>query len=139
MGNARRHPRIRHTRDLHATLQPNGRSPRESGVLNLSEGGMLIAGGGLSVGEQTPFELAGPSFHYAGVAEVAHLTADTTGLRFLSWHDHADRPIRSLIDERSAWRAPESGRRPDGPVIRRVAVLVGREPPSSHDPSSLSL
>jgi hypothetical protein len=138
MRNARRHRRIRDTQDLHATLQPIGRSPQGGGVLNLSEGGMLVAGGGLSVGEQTGFELVGPSFHYAGVAEVAHLTAETTGLRFLSWQGHADRPVRSLIDQRSDWHTPESAGRPDGPVIRRVAVLVGPGRAGRHDPSSLS-
>lgn len=127
MRTGRRHPRIRDTRDIHATLRPTGRSPQDGGVLNLSEGGMLVGAGGLSVGECTDFELVGPSFHYAGVAEVAHLTADTTGLRFLSWQGQADRPVRSLIDQRSGWNVGEAAKRTDGPLIRRVAVLVGPE------------
>jgi hypothetical protein len=136
MRTARRHPRITDTRDLHAALRPTGRTAQDGGVLNLSEGGMLIAGGGLNVGEQTGFDLVGPSFHYAGVAEVAHLTAETTGLRFLSWQGHADRPVRSLIDQRSDWDAPTSARRSDGPAVRRVAVLVGPARPTGRDASS---
>jgi hypothetical protein len=136
MHTARRHPRIRDTRDLHATLRSTGRSPQDCGVLNLSEGGMLTTGIGLSVGDQAGFELNGPSFHYAGVAEVAHLTAETTGLRFLSWQGPVDRPIRSLIDQRSAWQRPELATPTEGPAIRRVAVLVGPARPAPHAPSS---
>jgi hypothetical protein len=95
-------------------------------VLNLSQGGMLIAGGDLEVGERTRFELTGPDFHYIGVAEVAHLTNGRAGLRFLSWQGEADRPVRSLIEQRSDWTVPAREPRPDQPVIRRVAVLVGR-------------
>jgi hypothetical protein len=138
MRTVRRHPRTSNTRDLHATLRPIGRSAHDCGVLNLSEGGMLVAGSGLNVGDQASFELVGPSFHYAGVAEVAHLTANTTGLRFLSWQDHDDRPVRSLIDQRSAWHVPEPvTRRDGGPVIRRVAVLVGPDRGAHHPPSPL--
>jgi hypothetical protein len=136
---ARRHPRIRNTHDLHATLRPIGQSPQDCGVLNLSEGGMLVAGCGLSVGAQAQFDLAGPSFHYAGVATVAHLTAETTGLRFLSWQGHVGRPIRSLIEQRSEWQPPEPATPHDGPVIRRVAVLVGPERHTHDDPSSAGL
>jgi hypothetical protein len=95
-------------------------------VLNLSHGGMLVTGGDLAVGERTRFELTGPDFHYAGVAEVAHLTNGTTGLRFLSWQGEADRPVRPLIEQRSDWVAPTAESQRDQPVIRRVAVLVGR-------------
>src|SRR6185437_4277374 len=95
-------------------------------VLNLSESGMLVAGHSLEVGQQTGFELSGPDFHYAGVAEVVHLTSETTGLRFLSWQSHDNRPIRSLIEQRSEWQAPVDARaRREGQVIRRVAVLTG--------------
>jgi hypothetical protein len=108
-------------------------------VLNLSEGGMLVADKSLVVGQQTGFELSGPSFHYAGVAEVVHLTSETTGLRFLSWQSHDNRPIRSLIEERSDWQAPAGPETPrDRPVVRRVAVITGprREsrPPTSSPP-----
>jgi hypothetical protein len=130
---ARQHPRISDTGDLLAKLGSIGRSPQAGSVLNLSEGGMLVAGSKLKVGQITGFELSGPNFHYAGVAEVAHLTNATTGLRFLSWQGQADRPVRSLIDERSEWRASTVARQRDQPVIRRVAVLVGPERPSSPD------
>ena len=132
MRTARRHPRIS-TRDLQAHLRPGGRSPRGGRVLDLSEGGMLIAGDDLEVGEKTAFELAGTNFHYAGVAEVAHLTNGMTGLRFLSWQGPADRPVRSLIEERSDWEPARVARQPVRPVIRRVAVLVGPQRTSPTD------
>jgi hypothetical protein len=130
MGPARRHPRISDTGDLLAKLRSTRRTPQDTPVLNLSEGGMLVAGEDLAVGDRTGFELAGPSFHYAGVAEVAHLTNGTTGLRFLSWQGQADRPVRSLIAARSEWGTSKVGRQRDERVIRRVAVLVGPERPA---------
>jgi PilZ domain len=126
MTNARRHPRITDVRDFRARLRSD-RGPRDvDRVLNLSEGGMLVADNALEVGQRTEFELSGPSFHYAGVAEVVHLTTETTGLRFLSWQSHDNRPIRSLIEQRSEWAAPtEAGAERKAPVVRRVAVLTG--------------
>lgn len=122
---ARKSRRIRNTRELFASLRPAGENTHEGAVLNLSEGGMLIAGDGLTVGEKADFELSGPSFHYAGVAEVAHLTAGATGLRFLSWQEHDDRPFRSLLAEMSDWKPPTATPERDRAVLRRVAVLVG--------------
>ena len=132
MNNARRHPRITDVRDVRARFGSGGGSRGVDRVLNLSEGGMLVADDILSVGQSTEFQLSGPSFHYAGVAEVMHLTNETTGLRFLSWRTRDNRPIRSLIEERSEWRAPAdaSDQRADQ-VIRRVAVLTG---PTRHSP-----
>jgi PilZ domain len=126
MTNARRHPRITDVRDFRARLRSD-RGPRDvDRVLNLSEGGMLVADNALEVGQRTEFELSGPSFHYAGVAEVVHLTTETTGLRFLSWQSHDNRPIRSLIEQRSEWAAPtEAAAERKAPVVRRVAVLTG--------------
>jgi hypothetical protein len=126
MSNARRHPRITAVQDLRARIG-SGRSSRGvDNVINVSEGGMLVADNSLSVGDRTGFELSGPDFHYAGVAEVMHLTNETTGLRFLSWQDRDNRPFRSLIEQRAEWQAPApaGGQRAD-PVIRRVAVLTG--------------
>jgi hypothetical protein len=133
MPTARRHPRITDPQDFQAKLGTSGRFPSVDRVLNLSEGGMLIAGNTLKVGHETTFELTGPSFHYAGVAEVVHLTNETTGLRFLSWQGHDNRPIRSLIAERSDWQAPKVGPQREQVVIRRVAVLTGRRRPSRPD------
>jgi hypothetical protein len=133
---ARQHPRITDTQDLLANLRSLGRSPRASRVLNLSEGGMLVAGNDLAVGETTRFELSGATGHYAGVAEVAHLTNGSTGLRFLSWQGQADRPVRSLIDARSEWAVSQTESRGERSVIRRVAVLVGPQRPSRPDVSS---
>jgi hypothetical protein len=133
MRSARQYPRISDTADLQAKLGPLRHSPQDGRVLNLSEGGMLVAGSPLRVGEVTGFELSGPNFHYAGVAEVAHLTNETTGLRFLSWQGQADRPVRSLIDKRSEWATSTVPRQRDDRVIRRVAVLVGPERPPHPD------
>ena len=94
-------------------------------MLNLSEGGMLVADDSLKVGQSTGFELSGPSFHYAGVAEVMHLTNETVGLRFLSWQTRDNRPVRSLIEQRSGWQAPANASDKPEQVIRRVAVLTG--------------
>jgi hypothetical protein len=126
MTNARRHPRITDVQDFRASFGSGRGSRGVDRVLNLSEGGMLVADDTLKVGQSTGFELSGPSFHYVGVAEVMHLTNETTGLRFLSWQTRDNRPIRSLIEQRSGWQAPaDASDRPDDPVIRRVAVLTG--------------
>jgi len=136
MSNARRHPRITDVQDVRARFGSGGDARGVDRVLNLSEGGMLVADQSLDVGQTTGFELSGPSFHYAGVAEVVHLTTETTGLRFLSWQSHDNRPIRSLIEQRADWHVPtdaESKRK--DPVIRRVAVLTGpRRVPAPEDP-----
>jgi PilZ domain-containing protein len=127
MTNARRHPRITAVQDVRARFGSGSDSRGVDRVLNLSESGMLVADKSLEVGQTTGFELSGPSFHYAGVAEVVHLTSETTGLRFLSWQDHDNRPIRSLIEQRSDWQVPvEPAARRNDPVIRRVAVITGR-------------
>jgi hypothetical protein len=131
MRTARQHPRTNDTHDLLAHVRPTGRPLQVGRVLNLSEGGMLIADGELNVGDTTNFELEGPGFHYAGVAEVAHLTTEGTGLRFLSWQGQDRRLVRSMI-ERSDWGVPKAARGPDRPMIRRVAVLVGPQRPSGH-------
>jgi hypothetical protein len=138
MSNARRHPRITDVIDVRARFGSGHSSRGVDRVLNLSEGGMLVADDSLNVGQSTAFELSGPSFHYAGVAEVMHLTNETTGLRFLSWQARDNRPIRSLIEQRSEWHAPAdpSDQRAD-PVVRRVAVLTGptrRSPPQTPSP-----
>jgi PilZ domain len=124
--NARQHPRITEVQDIRATFGSGGDSRGVDRVLNLSEGGMLVADDTLNVGQSTAFQLSGPSFHYAGVAEVMHLTNETTGLRFLSWQTRDNRPIRSLIEQRSEWQAPANvSDQRDPHVIRRVAVLTG--------------
>jgi hypothetical protein len=137
MRTARRHPRITDPQDFQAKLGPSDHSPGVDRVLNLSEGGMLIANTNkLAVGHETVFELTGPSFHYAGVAEVVHLTNETTGLRFLSWQGHDNRPVRSLIANRSDWQAPKASAQHDQSVVRRVAVLTGRRRPPRPDPTT---
>ncbi|MGA2014637.1 MAG: PilZ domain-containing protein [Solirubrobacteraceae bacterium] len=139
MRTARRHPRISNLHGFQATLGRDARGAGGGGsgdadrVLNLSEGGMLIANDSLEVGQRTPFALTGPSFHYAGVAEVVHLSNETTGLRFLSWQGHDNRPIRSLIEQRSDWEPPQPSASRDTQVVRRVAVLTGPKRPSRRD------
>ena len=137
MSNARRHPRITDVQDVRAQFGSGGDARGVDRVLNLSEGGMLVADQSLDVGQTTGFELSGPNFHYAGVAEVVHLTSETAGLRFLSWQSHDNRPIRSLIEQRADWQAPtDAGAKREDPVVRRVAVLTGpRRVPPPQEPS----
>jgi hypothetical protein len=137
MSNARRHPRITDVQDVRARFGSGGDARGVDRVLNLSEGGMLVADQSLDVGQTTGFELSGPNFHYAGVAEVVHLTSETAGLRFLSWQSHDNRPIRSLIEQRADWQAPtDAGAKRKDPVVRRVAVLTGpRRVPPPQEPS----
>lgn len=129
MAHQRRHPRTSDTDDLLAALRAPGQSARFRPVLNLSEGGMLIAGTELDVGEIATFEIAGPFFRYAGVAEVGHHTNGASGLRLLSWQGQADRPIRALITKRIrdadlvARYASERNQR----VLRRVTGLIGSQ------------
>ncbi len=69
-------PRIAASGDLSATLRSAGRRVQVGGrVLNLSAGGMLIAGSGFMVGESIGVELAGPDFRLAGQGQVAHCTS----------------------------------------------------------------
>jgi hypothetical protein len=138
MSNARRHRRITQVQDVRAKFGSGRESRGVDRVLNLSEGGMLVADHSLTVGQTTGFELSGPSFHYAGVAEVVHLSSESTGLRFLSWQSHDNRPIRSLIERRSEWQAPVNAAADrDNPVVRRVAVITGprRDSPPQTGPS----
>jgi hypothetical protein len=100
MAFTRQHPRITYAQDLSATLRPSRRTCVSGRVLNLSEGGMLVAGSDLDAGETTDFELVGFDFRFAGVAEVAHRTDVATGLRFLRWQGPADRRLRALIAAR---------------------------------------
>jgi hypothetical protein len=132
MRNQRQDPRITDTQDLLASLRALGRSRSFARVINLSQGGMLVAETGLQVGEETAFELAGPGFRYAGVADVAHITNGATGLRFRSWQGQADRPMRSLIAKRG--EASSDTRERHHSAVRRVAVLIGADRPAQRGP-----
>ena len=94
---SRNHPRTTDTQDVSIRLRSAAGRPSTRRVLNLSEGGMLIAGGRLEVGSTMSFELAAGDLHAAGVARVEHCTSDTTGLRFVEWEPSADRRIQELI------------------------------------------
>jgi len=83
--------RVADTQDLWARLPFRSRYAADR-VLNLSEGGVLVAGGELDVGEIVSFELSGfREFRFAGLAEVAHRTNRATGLRLLA-HMEVVRP-----------------------------------------------
>jgi hypothetical protein len=100
MAFVRSHLRTNHPEDLSARLRGAGRRSDTLSVLNLSEGGMLIAGGELEVGEVVSFEFPAPDFWSAGLAEVAHRTDEATGLRFTRWDTSTERAIRNLIVSR---------------------------------------
>jgi hypothetical protein len=74
-------------------------------VLNLSEGGMLVTGSGLRVGELTHVEVTGPRFRFAAYAEVAHVSDEAIGLHLIGWRGAAAPPLlQSLIAERTQER-----------------------------------
>ena len=127
MPDRRQHPRITDTQDLLASLRAIGHPRTLRRVLNLSQGGMLVAGTTLSVGEVTGFELAGSGFRHTGVANVAHTTASATGLHFLCWQGQADMPLRALVEDRSRDRdAASIDHRARGQRgVRRVVVFTG--------------
>jgi hypothetical protein len=96
----RAHQRISETEDLSATLWTPDRRLAARPVLNLGEGGMLIADVNLDVGDLASFEIAGLYFRYAGVAAAVHNTDGVTGVRFVRWQGQAARPVRGLIAAR---------------------------------------
>ena len=105
----RRHMRIADTQDLWARLRSRGRYEAVDRVLNLSGGGVLVAGGELDVGEVVSFELSDArEFRFAGLAAVAHSSKRATGLRFLDADASADREIEDLIATRMRGQLLES-------------------------------
>ena len=108
---AMRHsPRTTDTQDLTARLLSAGCHFAARRVLNLSEGGMLVAGGELDVGEVARFELVGPQLRSVGVAQVAHRSPATTGLRFVQVDALAGRELRHLVDGRVRNDRPDAAR-----------------------------
>ncbi len=110
LSDLRQYPRIIDTRDMVAILRSSSRAGKIGAVLNLSRGGMLIAGRELVVGRIAGLELMGPGFRYAGVAQVTHHTGGATGLRILYWKGPVERAVRGLIDDRSHPRRSASKR-----------------------------
>ena len=100
MPSMRRSPRTTDTQDLTARLLSAGCHFAARRVLNLSEGGMLVAGGELDVGDTARFELIGPEVRSVGVAQVAHRSPAATGLRFVQVDALAGRELRHLVDGR---------------------------------------
>ncbi len=99
MSFSRRYPRISDTEDLLAQMACAGR-PFAARVMDLSEGGMLVEGNGLAVGERIPFELAGPDLRSGGTAEVAHCAGGSAGLRFVQMDGSGKREICDLVATR---------------------------------------
>ncbi len=98
---ARRPSRTTDTNDLTASLRFDSRRVCVGRVLNLCEDGMLVEGSSdLEVGEIAGFDFAGPGFRYVGFAAVAHRTAGSIGLRFVTWTGPVDRSIRALVAAR---------------------------------------
>jgi len=130
----RRHVCITDTGDLSATLRPAGQLAQfDASVLELSERGMLTAGGGFEVGESVGIELAGPHFRLAGRAEVVHCNGRKTGLRMVSWAGPADRVICALVAARlPGTRGSRSGHVPRTARQHRSSgaptVLVADDP-----------
>jgi hypothetical protein len=91
------YPRTSDTYDISATLVSNGRRIGAHRVLNLSAGGMLITGAELGLGETTRFEIAGPHFRSAGLAQVAHRSPQATGLRFLEVDEPSDSQLLDVV------------------------------------------
>ncbi len=92
--------RIADTHDLSATVRSHHRGVTGP-VVNLSAGGMLITtSSDLQVAETASFELSGPDFHFAGLAEVVHRDGRAMGLHFVSWQGPVERCIRAMVAAR---------------------------------------
>jgi len=100
MPSMRSSPRTTDTHDLSARLLCAGCHFAARRVLNLSEGGMLVTGGELDVGAIARFELVGRELRSVGIAEVAHRSPATTGLRFVQVDASAGREVRQLVTAR---------------------------------------
>lgn len=107
----RRHARTSETLDLTVTLRSRGRHLAPRSVLDLSEGGMAIDGGEFKVGDLAGFELSGPAFRSAGLAEVAHRTGTRTGMRFIGWDSPTSADAREQIASRIRRHHSESAAR----------------------------
>ncbi len=106
MSQRRMHPRIAVTGGLAATLRHAGDpAPHAGCVLNVSAGGMLVAGSGFEVGESVGVELAGRDFRCAGQGQVAHCNGGAVGVRIASWEGSARRTIDAMIAARSRARS----------------------------------
>ncbi len=103
MPQRRLHPRTAATGDLSATLRRAGRRVQiQAPVLNLSAGGLSIAGSGFAAGESVGVELAGPDFRFAGRGQVVHCTDSAVGVQIVSWDGSVHRAIDAVIAAGSA-------------------------------------
>jgi hypothetical protein len=76
-------------------------------VLDLSAGGMLVAGGDLELGATTRFELVGPHVSTAGLAQVAYRSPTATGLRFVTLDTVTDQKLHDVVLGRPVQALPD--------------------------------
>lgn len=111
-------PRTTDTQDLSVNVRPARSRPAKRRVLNLSARGMLITAAELEVGQVTRFELNGRSFRAEGVAEVAHRSSRTTGLRFVSLDATRELPLSAFVARRvTRGQMAEAARTPPGAYL----------------------
>ncbi len=135
---ARRPSRTTETNDLTASLRFDRRLVCVGRVLNLCEGGMLVEGSSdLDVGEIAGFDLTGPGLRYVGFAAVAHRTAASIGLRFVTWEGPVNRSIRALVAARLSSRQP--GRQAAGKLPAALPTLWNAREYDRGAPSGLSI
>lgn len=95
----RQHPRTTDTRDLWVRLR-SSRPLFPHRVLNLSDGGLLIAGNELPIGAGAGFELVAPGFRSVCVGRATHHSGGATGLRFTGWEGDAEQRVHDLVTDR---------------------------------------
>jgi hypothetical protein len=111
-------PRTTDTHDLSVSVLATRSRPAKRRVLNLSARGMLISAADLEVGQVTRFELEGRRFRAEGVAEVAHRSSRTTGLRFVSLDVTREPGLSALVARRvTRGQMAEAARTPPGAYL----------------------
>jgi hypothetical protein len=95
----RQHPRTTDTKDLWIRRR-SSRPLFPHRVLNLSDGGLLMAGYELAVGDSGSFELVAPGFRSVCTGTATHRTGGATGLRFVGWEGEARERVHDLTNAR---------------------------------------
>jgi hypothetical protein len=93
----RSHPRATGTDHLSARLLSPGCDFAARRVLELSAAGILITGDDLDVAAVTRFEILGPRLRSAGIAEVAHRSEGTIGLKFLKLDAVTEEDLHDVV------------------------------------------
>jgi PilZ domain len=86
--------------ELSITIHRGGGREEAYRVLNISERGAFLAGGGFDVGEVVDFELRGADFNYAGRAEVMHRRERGFGLHVMYWEGPSERALRAFVQSK---------------------------------------